>query len=63
MKKQDTEKTKVIFYCKCGQSIRFSKKENRWVHYGYKKMHEPYKDYLERTNHEVEVRDKKEWII
>ena len=56
-------KTKTIYYCECGQAVRLRKKDNKWVHYGYKKMHEPYADYLERTNHPVKIAGQKEWVI
>lgn len=55
------EKTKTIYYCKCGQAVRLRKKDNTWVHYGYKRMDEPYGDFLARTNHPVEITEKKEW--
>ena len=56
-------KTKTIYYCKCGQAVRLRKRDNVWVHYGYKRMHEPYSDFLERTNHPVEIADKKVWRV
>lgn len=54
-------KTKTIYYCKCGQAVRLRKRDNIWIHYGYKRMNEPYSEFLERTNHPVEIADKKDW--
>ena len=39
----------------CNQAVRLRKRDNVWVHIGYKRMHEPYKDFIQRTNHKVEV--------
>ena len=62
IKRQANKKTKTIHYCQCGQAVRLRKRDNKWVHYGYKKMHEPYAEFLERTAHPVEVTESKEWI-
>ena len=55
------EKTKTIYYCKCGQAVKLRKKNNTLIYYGYKRMDEPYSDFLARTNHPVEIADKREW--
>ena len=54
--------THTIHYCQCGQAVRLRKRDNKWVHYGYKKMHEPYAEFLDRTAHPVEVTESKEWV-
>ena len=56
-------KLKTIYYCKCGQAVRLRKKDNKWVHYGYNRIHEPYSEFLERTNHEVEINNSVEWEV
>ncbi len=53
---------KTIYYCKCGQAVRFRKRDKKWVHQGYNRIHESYEDFLKRTNHPVEIADKKLWL-
>ncbi len=56
------KKTKTIHYCsKCGQAVRFRKKDKLWVHFGYNRAYESYADFLKRTNHPIEGVDVKEW--
>lgn len=52
-----SKEDKTIKHCKCGQAVRFRKKDNKWVHYGWKSMNETYKDFLDRTNHEIEFKE------
>lgn len=47
--------TETIYYCECGQAIRLRKKDNTWVHYGWKRAFETYGMFLERTNHPINV--------
>ncbi len=53
--------SETISYCKCGQAVRFRKKDNTWVHYGWKRMNEPYAWFLDRTNHPVEIKETITW--
>lgn len=56
------QKTKIIYYCKCGQAVRFRKKDKKWVHI-YSPSYEPYSEFKERTNHPIDIVGKKEWIV
>lgn len=47
-----------IVYCICGNAVKYFKKYDEFRHYGYNKIHEPYKDFLNRTNHKVVVNNK-----
>lgn len=51
----------VVFYCECGQAVRCRHRDGVWTHTGYKAMHEPYSEFLSRTNHPVKVVDQTEW--
>lgn len=55
------EKSEIIHYCKCGQAVRLRKRDNIWVHYGYHRQFEPYSEFLERTNHIVEIVKSIDW--
>ena len=51
----------TLYYCKCGQLVRLRKRDKQWVHIGYNRIHEPYSDFLKRTNHPVVITHKKIW--
>lgn len=53
--------TETIFYCECGQAVRFRKKDKTWIHYGWHKQFEPYSWFLDRTNHPVRNITNKIW--
>jgi hypothetical protein len=57
MKQLINPQTKIeyIHYCECGQSVRLRKRDGVWTHTGYNRIHEPYSDFLARTNHTVKL--------
>ena len=57
------EKTKVIEYCECGQAVRLRKRDNKYIHIGYNKIHEAYSEFLERTNHAIQGIFCKKWRV
>ena len=47
--------SETLQYCgDCHQVIRYRKKDKKWVHTGYNRIHEPYSWFLERTNHPID---------